>query len=197
MFVAAVAAVAGQGSYTLSAGIPATSPAAVDAAALRHRGQALGYNLDRDAALAAFREAMAADPTDPAAYRLTAAALWIGALFEQGAVTAEDYLGQARSDANRQAASAAGSSRSSASTSIARWRSPKSAAARRAAPTHIFSLAPPTAIRQRTPRRSRAASFGSLRAARRAYAEHERVLELDPSRKDAGLIVGMYRYGDF
>ena len=33
-----------------------------------------------------------------------------------------------------------------------------------------------------------------LRAARRAYAEHERVLELDPSRKDAGLIVGMYRY---
>ena len=36
--------------------------------------------------------------------------------------------------------------------------------------------------------------FATLRAARRAYAEHERVLELDPSRKDAGLIVGMYRY---
>ena len=36
--------------------------------------------------------------------------------------------------------------------------------------------------------------FATLRAARRAYAEHERVLELDPSRKDAGLIVGLYRY---
>ena len=36
--------------------------------------------------------------------------------------------------------------------------------------------------------------LGSLGAARRAYREHERVLELDPRRKDAGLIVGMYRY---
>ncbi len=36
--------------------------------------------------------------------------------------------------------------------------------------------------------------FGTLRAARRAYAEHEQVLALDPARKDAGLIVGLYRY---
>ena len=36
--------------------------------------------------------------------------------------------------------------------------------------------------------------LGSLGAARRAYREHERVLQLDPRRKDAGLIVGMYRY---
>jgi tetratricopeptide (TPR) repeat protein len=35
---------------------------------------------------------------------------------------------------------------------------------------------------------------GAFRAARRAYDAHEQVLELDPSRKDAGLIVGMYRY---
>ena len=33
-----------------------------------------------------------------------------------------------------------------------------------------------------------------FRAARRAYDEHERVLALDPSRKDAGLVVGTYRY---
>ena len=37
--------------------------------------------------------------------------------------------------------------------------------------------------------------LGSLGPARRAYREHERVLELDPTRKDAGLIVGLYRYG--
>jgi tetratricopeptide (TPR) repeat protein len=36
--------------------------------------------------------------------------------------------------------------------------------------------------------------LGSLGAARRAYHEHERVLELDPERKDAGLVVGIYRY---
>ena len=36
--------------------------------------------------------------------------------------------------------------------------------------------------------------LASFRAARRAYDAHENVLELDPSRKDAGLIVGTYRY---
>src|SRR5207244_561673 len=35
----------------------------------------------------------------------------------------------------------------------------------------------------------------SLAPARRAYREHERVLELDPRRKDAALVVGLYRYG--
>jgi tetratricopeptide (TPR) repeat protein len=35
---------------------------------------------------------------------------------------------------------------------------------------------------------------GAFRAAREAYAEHQRVLDLDPSRRDAGLIVGTYRY---
>jgi len=36
--------------------------------------------------------------------------------------------------------------------------------------------------------------LAGFRAARRAYDEHERVLVLDPSRTDAGLIVGTYRY---
>ena len=35
---------------------------------------------------------------------------------------------------------------------------------------------------------------GAFRAAREAYDAHERVLEIDGSRKDAGLIVGTYRY---
>jgi tetratricopeptide (TPR) repeat protein len=36
--------------------------------------------------------------------------------------------------------------------------------------------------------------LGAFRAARRSYDAHEQVLALDPSRKDAGLVVGMYRY---
>ena len=36
--------------------------------------------------------------------------------------------------------------------------------------------------------------LGAFRAARQAYDAHEQVLEIDPARKDAGLIVGMYRY---
>ena len=36
--------------------------------------------------------------------------------------------------------------------------------------------------------------LASFREAHRAFDAHERVLSLDPSRKDAGLIVGTYRY---
>ena len=36
--------------------------------------------------------------------------------------------------------------------------------------------------------------MGAFGSARRAYNEHERVLALAPARKDAGLIVGTYRY---
>ena len=36
--------------------------------------------------------------------------------------------------------------------------------------------------------------LGAFRAAREAYEEDETVLTLDPGRKDAGLIVGTYRY---
>jgi predicted Zn-dependent protease len=36
--------------------------------------------------------------------------------------------------------------------------------------------------------------MGAFRSAREAYDEHETVLQLDPRRKDAGLIVGTYRY---
>src|SRR4029078_1674075 len=35
---------------------------------------------------------------------------------------------------------------------------------------------------------------GAFRAERETYAHHEQVLSLDPKRKDAGLIVGTYRY---
>src|SRR3982751_2591840 len=78
----------------------AEAPAAV--AALKARGLEFGYNLVYDQALAAFREAIAADPRDSNAHRLAAATVWISTLFKQGAVTAEDYLGQARSDVARQ-----------------------------------------------------------------------------------------------
>src|SRR5215204_5290802 len=71
---------------------------------LRAKGVELGYNLDHAAALDAFQEAIAADPAHPAAYRLVAATLWISLLFKQGAVTAEDFLGQASSAGTRPSA---------------------------------------------------------------------------------------------
>src|SRR5262245_48740176 len=77
------------------------------AAALRARGLELGYNLDHREALAAFREAIAAEPDNSSGYVLAAASTWIAILFEQGAVTVDDYLGEAKSTVSRPAPSPA------------------------------------------------------------------------------------------
>ena len=80
---------------------------AAAAATLRAHGLQLGYNLDHADADAAFKDAIAADPGDPAAYCLAAATAWTGLLFEQGAITVEDYLGQARATLERATPAAA------------------------------------------------------------------------------------------
>jgi predicted Zn-dependent protease len=85
----------------LDDGAPVAARESAEAAALRQRGLEFGYNLDHEQALAAFREAIAADPAHPAAYRLIAASMWIHLLFEQGAVTVEDYLAETRSKKRR------------------------------------------------------------------------------------------------
>jgi len=165
------------------------------AAALRARGLDLGYNLDYEEALAAFRAAIAADPTHPAAYRLVAATMWINALFRQGAVMADDYLGQARSDSARKPPppELATAFQSNIDRAIAlgeqRLREhPEDPDAHiQVGAAYGFLTTYKATVEGRV--------LGGLRTARRAYNEHERALELDPRRKDAGLIVGMYRYG--
>ena len=90
------------GTSVLSGVATQPSPEArAESKRLRMAGLAAGYNLDHHEALEAFRAAMDADPEDPAPHRLFAATLWIRALFAQGAVTADDYLGQARSSVAR------------------------------------------------------------------------------------------------
>src|SRR5215471_18757095 len=79
--------------------VAAGDPAA--AAALRAKGRELAYNLDRAEAAEAFKAAIAADPDDPTAYRLLAGAAWAQIVFEQGALTVDDYLGQARANLQR------------------------------------------------------------------------------------------------
>jgi tetratricopeptide (TPR) repeat protein len=170
----------------------AADPAA--AAALRARGLESGYNLDYDAALAAFKDAIAADPNHPAAYRLTAATTWIRALFEQGAITVDDYLGQARASVERKPPSTAldtafheSISRAIAISEAQLRQHPSDADLHYQVGAAYGYLASYTAsIDGRL--------IGSLGAARRAYHEHERALELEPRRKDAGLVVGLYDY---
>ena len=62
--------------------------------ALRAKGAAQIFNLDRDLAVDTFKQAIAADPDDPAAYRGLATALWLSITFRRGNMTVDDYLGR-------------------------------------------------------------------------------------------------------
>lgn len=161
---------------------------------LHARGLEYGYNLDYPQALSAFEEAIAADPQDATAHRLAAATLWMRMLFEQGAVTVEDYLGQARPTVRRHPPSAelAGRFRAHLDRAIAIAEQKV-----RTNPTDAdahFQLGAAFALRASYIATIDGRVAGSLMTARRAYTAHKRCLVLDPQRKDAALVVGMYRY---
>ena len=162
---------------------------------LRSRALELGYNLDHAAALAAFSEAIAADPTDPAPHRLAAATIWIQALFQQGAVTADDYLGQARSSVDRNPLPPDLASSFRAHLDRALELSQARLRAHPADPDAHFQVGAAYGFLASYTATVEGRVMGGFGDARRAYREHKRVLELAPSRPDAGLIVGMYRYG--
>ena len=76
-------------------GTAAGSPAS---AALRVRGNTELYNLEQARAAATFREAIAADPNDAAAYRGLAGTLWISIAFDRGTMTVDSYMGRVTRD---------------------------------------------------------------------------------------------------
>jgi tetratricopeptide (TPR) repeat protein len=175
-----------------TAGVGATGAAA--AAALRAEGIALGYNLDRAEALTVFKKSIAADPSDPAGYRMVAANAWTTLLFEQGTITVDDYLGEARANLQRGtpnpvlAKTFHDAINQAMTLAEARLRErPNDAEAHYQVGAAYGFLASYTATVE-------GRLSGSFGPARRAYREHERALALAPARKDAGLIVGMYRY---
>jgi tetratricopeptide (TPR) repeat protein len=187
-----IAAILSVVAVRLSADQPEGS--APSAAALRARGLQLAFNLDHAEAEKAFNEAIAADPNDPTAHRLAAAIAWIRALYEQGAVTADDYLGRARTTARRQPPDPELSTifhehmvRAMALAEERRRTADNADAHFQIGAAYGFQASYAATVEGRM--------FDSFRAARRAYSEHQRVLELDPNRKDAGMIVGTYRYG--
>lgn len=184
-------------SVVLAAVLLAAAPAFANRAseALRARGTDQIYNLDRDEALVTFKEAVAADPQDPAAYRGLATALWLSITFHRGNMTVDDYLGRvtrpSASPTPPPAATAAAFTDALArALALARQRI---AANDRDADAH-YQLAAAVGLRASYTATVDGSVLGAFRAAREAYDEDERALALDPARKDAGLIVGTYRY---
>lgn len=164
-------------------------------AALRARGISLAYDLDHDQALALLRRGVALAPDDPAAHRALANVLWLNILFQRGAVTVDHYLGSfSRSDLDlkKPRADVDAEFRSEIAKAIALAQK-RVAAKPNDAQAH-YDLGAAVGLDASYVATVDGRLLAGFKAARRAYDEHERVLELDPSRKDAGLIVGTYRY---
>ncbi len=164
-------------------------------AALRAKGASEIYNLDRDRALESFRQAIAADPQDAAAYRGLASALWLSITFRRGNMTVDDYLGsvsRAKSTASPPPPEVAAAFNDALEHALTLARA-RVAARPRDAGAH-YELGAAIGLRASYMATVDNSMLGAFRAAKGAYAEHEKVLDLDASRKDAGLIVGSYRY---
>jgi len=177
--------------------LTAAGPAGADtrSAELRARAADDLYNLDRERALTGYRNAIAADPADAAAYRGLAGVLWINESFRRGTIMVDSYLGRVSQDDVKLPPSPPGLDAEFETTvdravGLARKRltaNPKD-------PDALYELGAAVGLRASyaaTVGGSMRAAFGS---AREAYDAHQRLLELDPGRHDAGLIVGTYRY---
>ncbi len=162
---------------------------------LSQRGYDLTYNLDFPEAIAAFQQAVAAQPKDPQAYRGIATTTWLAILFQRGVVTVDDYIGHVSTGdqkldqppAPEAARFRANIDRALAIAENEVRRNASSASAHYNVGAAVGLMATYSATVE-------GRVLGGLRAARRAYNEQEQVLSLDPRRKDAGLIVGTYRY---
>jgi tetratricopeptide (TPR) repeat protein len=181
-------------------GIAALSSIAVpaaagnEAAALHARALEYGYNLDYPEALATFKEAIARDPNDGTAYRLAAATIWMTLLFQQGAITVDDYLGQTRSNLARTAPPPETAALFRAYIARARALAEEKVRANPADADAHFQLGAAAGYEASYIGTVEGRVLGGVGAARRAYHAQTRCLELDPNRRDAGLIVGMYHY---
>ena len=179
--------------------IAATSAPAIanpQSNALRAKAANHTYNLDHDLALATFREAVAADPQDAGALRGLASSLWLSITFRRGNMTVDDYLGRPnKANANplpNAAPDAVAGFKDAIdrATALARERIARNA---KDADAH-YQLGAAVGLRASYTATVDGSVLGAFRAAREAYEEEEKVLELEPQRKDAGLIVGTYRY---
>ena len=174
---------------------PSASVASPESSRLRARAYEHALNLDYDEATRDMEAALKADPNDAAAERGLASIPWLMISFRRGAVTVDEYLGgiTGQSVAMREPP---GDLASRFNTHIQRAISLADALAEaspRAADAH-YQVGATVGLQASYIATVEGRILGAFRAARRAYDESERVLELDASRKDAGLVVGMYRY---
>jgi len=181
----------------VAAAVLAAAPAVANeqSRALRLRAAEQIYNLDRDPAIATYRQAVAADPQDAGAHRGLASALWLSITFRRGNLTVDDYLGKvSRPSAQAPPAPPETAAAFREALDRALGLSRTRIASNPKDPDAHYQLGAAVGLRASYTATVDGSAMGAFRAAREAYDEHERVMQLDPRRKDAALIVGTYRY---
>jgi tetratricopeptide (TPR) repeat protein len=162
---------------------------------LRARAADLTYNLDHDEAIKLLHQAVAAEPNDPANHRALASTLWLEILFKSGAVTVDHYLGSftnASVDVRNPPADLDAEFKREIARAI-ELAEARTAAAPRDAQAQ-FDLSTAVGLQASYIASVEGRLMAGFRAARRSYDASETVLEIDPKRKEAGLVVGTYRY---
>ena len=141
------------------------------------------------------RRAVALGPNESSSHRTLAAILWLNILFHRGAVSIDYYLGslaRQRASAVKPRPELVAEFKTELAKAIelaeARLKqNPRDLQAR----FDVGSVYALQASYTASVEGSMTAAFGS---ARRAYDAQEEVLTRDPTRVDAGLVVGLYRY---
>ena len=153
------------------------------------------YDLDQDAAMAAARSIVAAAPNESRAHRTLAAMLWIDVIFRRGAVTIDHYLGGVtKSEANTPkpppALDAEFKQEIARAIELANARLSVNAKDLQAR----YDLGAAYGLQASYLAAVENRMTAALLSARRAYDAQEEVLEKDPKRLGAGVVVGTYRY---
>jgi tetratricopeptide (TPR) repeat protein len=153
------------------------------------------YNLDHAEAMAFLDKAVAADPNDPGAHRAAAVIAWLRIGFLRGSITVDDYLGNVtKPNINMLPPPPDEARRFQRHATRALELAEAALRANPRDPEAHFQVGSIVGVQASYGATVEGRILASFRAASRAYDEHEIVLELDPTRKDAGLIVGTYRY---
>ena len=163
--------------------------------ALRARATELIYEHQHDEAIKLLRQAVSLSPEQSATHRSLASALWLKMLFMRGAVTVDHYLGpfnRARVELSKPQPELVTEFQRSITAALTLAES--RVAAHPQDPQARYDLGAAAGLNASYIASIEGQLLAGFRAASRAYDEHERVLRLDPARKDAGLTVGTYRY---
>jgi tetratricopeptide (TPR) repeat protein len=173
----------------------AAGPLAQSAKELRNEAFQLAYNLDHAEAEARLEQALKVAPDEGATHRAVASIAWLNLLFRRGAITVDHYLGgmtKPRIDVEKPPEEIDTRFKRHVQRAIELGRARTKSAPRNADAS--YDLGASLGLQASYTASVEGKLMAGFRAAKGAFDAHERVLQIDPSRHDAGLIVGTYRY---